>query len=101
MADTLHFRFDESSGRIEGRYWGDEPPQRISNPKDGYAYGSDSAFSQAARETLFQSAQDSVEAGTDYDPETETAVAYLYYDEATGEIYSDVEIQPLPDTDTQ
>lgn len=33
----------------------------------------------------------------DYDPETEQAIAKLYYDTETGEVYAEVEIRELED----
>jgi len=69
------------------------------SPADGYGYASEDAFSQASRDQLIGEAKNSVDAGTDYDPETETPVAYLYYDDQIGEIFADVEIKPLEDED--
>ena len=97
MTETLHFRYDESSGRITARYWGEEPPQRITDPPDGYAYAHEPDFSQDSRSEMMAEANAIHEPGEDFDPDTETSVGYLCYDDETGEIYPDAEIRESPD----
>ena len=97
MAEKLHFRYDESSGYINARYWGDDPPEQITDPPEGYAYTSEPGFSQDSRSEMMAEANAIHEPGKDYDPDTETSVGYLCYDDETGEIYPDAEIRELAD----
>ena len=101
MTDTLHFRYRKDDGRIVQRYWGENAPDQITDPPEGYGYVSEPAFSQDSRGELLREAKADVEPGEDYDPDTETSVGYLCYDDETGEIYGDAEIRELPDADTE
>jgi len=102
MSDTLHLTYDAQDGRITARYWGDTPPEAMRDTDDEYARVE--GFSQASRGDLLREAQAEYVAGEDYDPETETVVARLYFDPdadgyEAGRIYARAHIEAQPDAD--
>ena len=102
MTDTLHFRYQKDDGRIGSRYWGENAPEQITDPPEGYGYASEPGFSQDGRGELLREAKADVEPGEDYDPDSEAVVAHLYYepddpDFEGGRIYGKAEIVDLPD----
>ena len=102
MTDTLHFRYQQDDGRIGSRYWGEKPSDQITDPPEGYGHVSEPAFSQESRGELLREAKADVEPGEDYDPDSETVVAHLYYDPDSddfdgGEIYAEAHVEQLPD----
>ena len=92
----MKFAYDKKTGQITQRYWGDEKPAWYDNPAEGVETAEE-PLSQASREDQMRKANDIHEAGTDYDPDTETSVGYLCYDDEIGKIYPEAEIRPLPD----
>jgi len=92
----MKFAYEITTERIVRRYWGDEIPAWYTDPPEGVKTAEE-LFSQQSRDELMQQAHNIHEAGTDYDPDTETNVGYLCYDPDTGEMYPDAEIKPLPD----
>ena len=94
----MKFAYDKETDRITQRYWGDEQPEWYDNPPEGVETAEE-PLSQDSRDEQMRKANDIHEPGTDYDPETETSVGYLCYDDETGEVYPEAEIRPLPDDD--
>ena len=104
MTDTLHFRYDEQSGKITGRYWGDDPPEAITTPSAGEEYASTPDFSHDSRRDLLRDAKDGLVPGEDYDPDEEEVIAWLYYNPDSdefedGEIYAEARVEQLDDND--
>ena len=105
MTDTVHIRYDDTTGRIVQRYWGEDAPEKLTDPPEGYAYASEPDFSQASRGQLLREAKAEYEPGADYDPEAETVGARLYYEPDSeeydgGEIYAAAEVVELSDEQT-
>lgn len=90
----LTLRYDNQSYEITQKYWG-ESPKWADEQRDGTTITTTDTTQQTRSEAI-SNALDSVEAGTDYDSDTETPVPKLCYDPDTDELYAEVEIQPLP-----
>jgi len=91
----LTLRYDNETHRITQTYWGSDTPDWADEQRDGETVTTTETTQQARADAL-NSALNSVEAGTDYDPDTETPVAVLCYDPDADELYGEVEIQQLP-----
>lgn len=87
----LTLRYNDQTERIEQTYWRGDDPDWGNEIIDGTTVTATETTQQARADAL-ESALNSVEAGTDYDAETETSVAHLHYDASTGELYGEVEI---------
>jgi len=90
----LTLRYDNQTNRITQTYWGSDDPDWIDKHRDGETVTTTETTQQARADAL-NSALNSVEAGTDYDADTETPVGKLCYDPDADELYGEVEIQPL------
>lgn len=75
-------------------YWGGDGSDWASEQRDGTTVTTIDTTQQARADSL-NSALNSVEAGVDYDPDTEIPVANLCYDPDTGALYAEVEIKPV------
>jgi len=91
----LILRYDDETYRITQTYWGDSNPSWADEQRDGTTV-TKTETNQKNRTDALNSALNSVEADTDYNPDTETPVAKLCYDPNADELYGEVEIQPLP-----
>jgi len=90
----ITLRYDKSTNQVTQTYWGSDAPNWIDEQREGTAVTT-TETSQQLRVDALNSAFNGVEAGTDYDPDTETPVAKLCYDPNADELYGEVEIQPL------
>ncbi len=90
----LTLRYDDETHRITQRFWGTEDPEWATVQRDGETVTT-TETTQKARADALRSALNSVEAGTDYDPDTETPVGRLCYDPDTDNLYVEVDIQPI------
>jgi len=90
----LTLRYDNESHRIMQRYWGSDNPDWGDGQRDGTTVTTIETTQQARADAL-SNALNSVEAGTDYDADTETPTARLCYDSDADELYAEVEIQPV------
>lgn len=90
----LTLRYDEKTHRITQTYWGDGNPKWMDVQRDGETVTT-TETTQQMRENTLNNALNSVEAGTDYDPNTETVIAELCYDPDNDDLYAEVEIQPI------
>jgi len=86
-------RYDTETQRVKQSFWG-HSPDWVAKNVDGKRVAVVNTTQQARTDAL-TTALDSVEAGTDYDPDTETPVGKLCYDPDADELYGEVEIQPL------
>jgi hypothetical protein len=91
----LTLRYDNQTYLITQTYWGSDDPDWDDDQHEGQTVTTTETTQQARADAL-NTALNSVEAGTDYDPDTETPVGKLYYDPDADELYGEVEIQPLP-----
>ncbi|MFC7323263.1 hypothetical protein ACFQMF_01585 [Halorubrum rutilum] len=92
----LTLRYDDETYRITQTYWGNDDPEWADKQRDGETVTTTETTQQARTDAL-TNALNSVEAGTDYNPDTETAVGKLCYDPDADELYAEVKIQLLPD----
>jgi len=92
---SVTLRYDNQTNRITQTYWGSSEPEWVGEPRDGETVTTTDT-TQSARTDALNSALNSVEAGTDYDPDTETPVGRLCYDPEVDELYGEVKIQSLP-----
>lgn len=90
----LTLRYDDQTQRVTQTYWGSDDPEWADEQRDGTTVTT-TETTQQVRADAINSALNSVEAGTDYDPDTETLVGKLCYDPDTDELYGEVEIRPL------
>lgn len=90
----LTLRYDNQTDRITQTYWGRDDPDWMDEQRDGTAVTTTETTQQVRADAL-NSALNSVEAGKDYDPDTETAVGKLCYDPDADDLYAEAEIQPL------
>jgi len=88
-------RYDKKTHCITQTCWEANNPDWADKPVDGETVTT-TETTQQARSDALNSALNSVEAGADYDPDTETPVGKLCYDPDADELYAEVEIQPLP-----
>ena len=94
-----YLAYNTKTERIKRRAWIDDEPIWFSDPADGCAVAHEPDFSQASLREMMRNANAIHDAGTDYDPEAETSVGYLCYNDETGEIYPEADLRPLPDDD--
>lgn len=94
----LTLRYDDQTNRVVQTYWGSDDPAWADEQRDGTTVTTTDT-TQQARANALETALNSVEAGVDYDPDTETAVGQLCYDPDTDELNGDVDIQAIPSTD--
>ena len=92
-----YIAYDTETERITRRAWTDDEPVWFDNPSEDCDVAHEPGFSQSSLQAMIKEANSIHEAGEDYDPDTETSVGYLCYDDETGEIYPEAEIRPLPD----
>ena len=85
-------RYNDQTNRVTQTYWGDNSPEWADKQRDG-ATVTTTETSQQARTDAINSALDNVEAGTDYDSDTETPVAHLLYDPDTDTLDAEVVIE--------
>lgn len=90
----LTIRYNQTTNRVTQTYWGNDDPDWSNEVRDGTAVTTTTSTEQKRKDAL-TSALNSVEAGTDYEPDTETPVGKLCYDPDTDELYGEVEIRPL------
>lgn len=90
----LTLRYDIKTHRITQTYWGNGSPEWVNAQRDGETVTT-TETTQQMRENTLNTALNSVEAGTDYDPNTETVIAELCYDPDNDDLYAEVEIQPI------
>jgi len=90
----LTLRYDNQTHRITQTYWGSDDPEWANEQRDGETVMTTETTQQSRADAL-KSALNSVEAGTDYDPDTETPVGRLCYDPDADELYGEIDIQPL------
>ena len=90
----LTLRYDDETNRVEQTYWGDDSPDWANEQREGTTITTTETTQQARADAL-KSALDDVEAGTDYDPDSETPVGRLCYDPDDGELYGEVDIRPI------
>lgn len=90
----LTLRYENQTNRITQTYWGSDGPDWADKQLDDETVTTTETTQQTRADAL-NSALKSVEAGTDYDPDTETPVGKLCYDPDNDELYGEVEIQPL------
>jgi len=90
----LTLRYDNQTHRITQTYWGSDDPEWIDEQRDGTTITTTETTQQTRTDAL-QSAMNSVEAGTDYNPDTETPVGRLCYDPDADELYGEVDIRPV------
>jgi hypothetical protein len=90
----LTLRYNNQTNRIVQTYWGTGSPDWGDNQQDGTTVTT-TETTQQTRSDALNSALNGVEAGTDYDPDTETPVGKLCYGPDKDELYGEVEIQPL------
>jgi len=93
---SITLRYENESGRVTQTYWGSGSPKWVNNQPDGETVTS-TEITQQARTDALNNAINSVEAGVDYDPSTETVVSKLYYNPDLDELYAQAEIQLLSD----
>jgi len=86
--------YDSETHRIKQSYWGDGVPSWASQIADGEVVATIET-TQDRRIEAINSALNSVEAGVDYDENTETPIPRLCYDPDADELYAEVDIQPL------
>jgi len=91
----MYLEYNAETGRITRRAWNNEPSW-FEDPNDGCETARESGYSQESREEMMQEANGIHEASEDYDPDSETSVAYLTYDADTGKIEPAAEIRELP-----
>jgi hypothetical protein len=92
---TITIRYDNETQRITQTYWRNGSPEWANEQRDGTTITTTETTQQTRTDAL-NSALNGVEAGTDYDPDTESAVGKLCYDPKSDELYAEVEIRPLP-----
>lgn len=90
----LTLRYDDETYRITQRYWGNDNPDWATSQRDGTTVTT-TETTQKTRTDALTSALNSVEAGTDYNPDTETVIGRLCYDPESDQLYGDVDIRPL------
>ena len=90
----LTLRYDDETNRVEQTYWGDDGPDWANEQREGTTVTT-TETTQQARSDALKSAFDDVEAGTDYDDDTERPVGRLCYDAEDGELYGEVDIRPI------
>ena len=90
----LTLRYDDETNRVEQTYWGDGNPDWANEQREGTTITTTETTQQARTDAL-KSAFDDVEAGTDYDADTERPVGRLCYDPEGGELYGEVDIRPI------
>lgn len=90
----VRLRYDKTTNRIKQSYWATDRPQWADSDQKGTGVTTTDATADD-RDAAIQSALDSVEAGTDYDPDIETPVAHLCYDPDNDALYAEVEIVSL------
>ena len=90
----LTLRYDDETNRVEQTYWGDDSPNWANEQREGTTITTTETTQQARADAL-KSALDDVEAGTDYDADTETPVGQLCYDPEDGKLYGEVNIRPI------
>jgi len=90
----LTLRYDNETHRITQKYWGSDDPDWADKQRDGETVTTTETTQQTRADAL-NSALNSVEAGTDYDPDSEMSVGLLCYDPDADQLYAEVEIQPL------
>jgi hypothetical protein len=90
----LTLRYDDKTHRIVQTYWGSDSPDWADEQQDGFTVTTTETTQQARADAL-NNALNTVEAGTDYDPDTEAPVGKLCYDPDADELYGGVEIQPI------
>ena len=87
-------RYDSKTHRVTQSYWRDGTPTWVNEKVDGEEVVKIETTERKRTEVL-KNALNSVEAGTDYDPDTETPVGKLCYDPDNDELYVEVEIRSL------
>lgn len=90
----LTLRYDDKTHRIVQTYWGSDEPNWEDEQREGTTVTATETTQQARAEALV-TALNSVEAGTDYDPDTESPFAQLCYDPDTDQLYAEVDIWPV------
>jgi len=90
----LTLRYENKTNRITQSYYGSDGPDWADEQRDGTTVTTTETTQQARADAL-NNALNSVEAGTDYDPDAETPVGKLCYDPDADELYGEVEVQPL------
>ena len=90
----LTLRYDDETNRVEQTYWGDDSPDWANEQREGTTITTTETTQQARTDAL-KSAFDDVEAGTDYDADTERPVGRLCYDAEDGELCGEVDIRPI------
>jgi len=90
----LTLRYDNQTNQITQTYWGSNSPDWADEQRDGTTVTTTETTQQVRADAL-NSALNSVEAGTDYDPNTETPVGLLCYDPKIDELYGEVDIRPV------
>ena len=90
----LTLRYDDETNRVQQTYWGDDSPDWANEQREG-ATITTTETTQQARTDALKSAFDDVEAGTDYDADTERPVGRLCYDPDDGELYGEIDIRPV------
>jgi len=92
----LTLRYDTETNRVTQTYWGDGGPAWADVNRDGTAVVTIKTTQQARADAL-AAARDGVEAGTDYDPDVESATAQLCYNPDTEALTAEIEITTRPD----
>lgn len=90
----LTLRYDNQTHRITQTYWGSDDPDWADEQRDGTSVTT-TLTTQQARVDALNSALNSVEAGTDYNPDSETPVGKLCYNPDANELYGEVDIRPV------
>lgn len=90
----LTLRYDNETQRVVQTYWGSDNPDWADEQREGTTVTTTETAQQTRADAL-NSALNTVEAGTDYDPDTETPVGKLCYDPNADELYGEVDIQPV------
>jgi hypothetical protein len=90
----LTLRYDDKTHRIVQTYWGSDVSDWADEQQDGTTVTT-TETTQQARSDALNNTLNSVDAGTDYDPDTEVPVGKLCYDPDADELYGEVEIQPI------
>jgi len=90
----MTLRYDNQTHRITQTYWGGDNPDWADKQRAGTTVTTTQTTQQTRADAL-KSAHNSLEAGADYDPETQTPVGKLCYDPNADELYGEVEIRPV------
>lgn len=90
----ITLRYDGETHQITQTYWGSDDADWADEQRDGETVTTTETTQQTRADAL-NNALNSVEAGTDYDADTEKPVPNLCYDPNADELYAEVEIQSL------